>query len=206
MKLGEREVSSAVDLQNLFMKVKEARRDDLVVDFARVLCPHYAKMVEEIAKGNGEVVVSHNNKVLFLESIDIWCRRRLGADQDFSSGGKKITDPREAIDWAMEEWYQAMGLEDPSTYQPKRRGAAPIYVGVPEDAVALEMGIAASLDITPMVFVIGGRNEGGKEVPERIWARISADGTMFDTDINLAGASLGDKADFPVEQTVEVPL
>ncbi len=196
----------AIDFGALVHKVKEARRDDLVVDFARVLCPHYGKEVEYVSRKEGSQIVAHNNKALYVEAIDIWCRRRLGAAQDFGSGGRKITDPKEAVAWAMEPWYAAMALEDPSRYRGSRRGAPPVYVGSPEDAVAFQLGIAAALDITPMSFVIGGRNEGDVEIPERIWARIYADRTPYDSDINLAGAAIGDKAEFPVEQAVEVPL
>ncbi len=193
------------DLSRMTDRVLDARTDHIYFDFVRILGPQYAKMVEHYSTKEGNRVPAHNNKVLFLEAIDIWARKRLGAAQNFNSGGKKIEDPREALVYAMEPVYEAMELADPSEYKMRRREAPPIYVGDERDAVACVMGLAACLDVTPMRFVFGGTKKGDHEDYRRVWAKIRADGNWFDTDVMTPGV-LGDRPDFPHYKEVEVAL
>jgi len=192
------------DLNRLTERVLDARTDHIYFDFSRVIGPQYAKMVEGFSTAEGNRIAAHNNKTLFLEAIDLWCRKRLGAAQE-ASGGKKIQDPRDAIVYAMKPWYEALELDNPSEYKMKRREPAPIYVGDEADAVATMMGLVACLDITPMRFVFGGRKENGKDSYERVWAKIKADGNWYDSDIMTQGV-LGDRPDFPHYKEVEVAL
>lgn len=194
------------DLNRMTDRVLDARTDHIYFDFSRVIGPHYAKIVEKVSTDEGERIPAHNNKPLFLEAIDLWCRRRLGADQPKNPGAKKIEEPRDAIVHAMDQWYKALELDNPAEFKLSRQGPPPVYVGDDVDAVATLMGLAACLDITPMRFVFGGRKVDGKEDYQRVWARIKADGTWYDSDIMTPGAVLGDRPDFPHYKEVEVPL
>lgn len=190
------------DLNRMTDRVLEARTDHVLFDFSRVLGPQYARMVEKFSTLEGNVIPAHNNKTLFLEAIDLWGRKRLGAAQKPASDARRITDPREAVVYAMEPWYEAMDLENPGKYRLNRRESPPVYVGDEADAVALMMGMAACLDITPMRFVIGSL---GEESSERVWSRIKADGNWYDSDIMRPGV-LGDRPDYPHYKEVEVGL
>lgn len=194
------------DLNRMTDRVLDARTDHIYFDFSRIIGPQYAKIVEKVSTDEGNRIAAHNNKTLFLEAIDLWCRRRLGADQPQNAGAKKIEEPREAIVYAMDQWYKALELENPSDYKLSRQGPPPVYVGDDVDAVATLMGLAACLDITPLRFVFGGRKVDGKEDYQRVWARIKADGNWYDSDIMTPGAVLGDRPDFPHYKEVEVPL
>ena len=190
------------DLQRMTDQVMQARTDHVLFDFSRVLGPQYARMVEKFSTLEGNAIPAHNNKTLFLEAIDLWGRKRLGAGQTPANGARKITDPREAIAYAMVPWYEAMDLENPGQYKLKRREPPPVYVGDEADAVSMVMGLAACLDITPMRFVFGSGGENGEE---RVWAKIKADGTWYDSDIMSPGV-LGDRPDFAHYKEVEVGL
>jgi hypothetical protein len=194
------------DLNRMTERVLDARTDHIYFDFSRIIGPQYAKMVEKFSTAEGNQIPAHNNKTLFLEAIDLWCRKRLGADQDLNSGGKKTEDPRDVLVYAMKPWYGALELDDPGQYKLNRREAPPIYVGPDVDAVATVMGLAACLDITPMRFVFGGRKVDGKDDYQRCWAKIKADGNWYDSDIMTSGAVLGDRPEFPHYKEVEVAL
>lgn len=194
------------DLNRMTDRVMDARTDHIYFDFSRVIGPQYAHMVQKISTDEGDRIPAHNNKTLFLEAIDLWCRRRLGADQAQNNTSKKIEEPREAIVHAMDPWYKALELENPSDYKLAKQGPPPVYIGDDVDAVATLMGLAACLDITPMRFVFGGRKVDGKEDYQRVWARIKADGTWYDSDIMTPGATLGYRPEFPHYKEVEVPL
>lgn len=196
------------DLNRMTDRVLEARTDHIFFDFSRVIGPQYARMVEKFSTLEGNTVAAHNNKTLFLEAIDLWGRKRLGADQARKGLGaagnnvKKIHDPREAVVYSMTPWYEALELADPSQYKMRRREAPPVYVGDEADAVAMIMGLAACLDITPMRFVFGGE----KDNYQHVWAKIKADGNWYDSDIMTPGAVLGDRPEFPHYKEVEVAL
>jgi len=194
------------DLNRMTDRVLDARTDHIYFDFSRVIGPQYAKIVEKISTDEGSRIPAHNNKTLFLEAIDLWCRRRLGADQPQNPSAKKIEEPRDAIVHAMDQWYKALELDNPAEFKLSRQGPPPVYVGDDVDAVATLMGLAACLDITPMRFVFGGRKVDGKEDYQRVWAKIKADGNWYDSDIMTPGAVLGDRPDFPHYKEVEVPL
>jgi len=201
--------ASDYDLSRMTDRVLEARTDHVYFDFSRIIGPQYARMVEKFSTLEGNRVPAHNNKVLFLEAIDIWARKRLGAAQVQpklgEAGGRRITDPRDAIVYSMRPWYEALELDDPSQYKLRRREAPPVFVGEEVDVVSTVMGLAACLDITPMKFVFGGRKKDGKDDYERVWAKIRADGNWFDVDVMTPGV-LGDRPDFPHYKEVEVAL
>lgn len=194
------------DLNRMTERVLDARTDHIYFDFSRIVGPQYAKMVEKFSTAEGNQIPAHNNKTLFLEALDLWCRQRLGGNQNPAAGAKKIEDPRDALVYAMKPWYGALELDDPSQYKLNRREVPPIYVGEEVDAVAALMGLAACLDITPMRFVFGGRKVDGKDDYQRCWAKIKADGNWYDSDIMTPGAVLGDRPDFPHYKEVEVAL
>lgn len=198
------------DLNRMTEQVLDARTDHIYFDMTRILGPQYARMVEKLSTLEGNKIEAHNNKTLFLEAIDLWGRRRLGAAQPGlnrmgDNGARKITDPRDAIVYTMEPWYEALELQDPRQYRMKRREPAPLYVGDDADAAAAILGCAACLDITPLRFVFGGRKENGQEIYERVWAKVRADGNWYDSDVMTPG-SLGDRPSFPHYKEVEVPL
>lgn len=197
--------SSNYDLNRMTERVLDARTDHVYFDMTRILGPQYARMVEKLSTMEGNKIEAHNNKTLFLEAIDLWGRRRLGAGQRPESGSKETTDPRDAIVWTMQPWYEALEQQDPRQYKMGRRGACPVYVGDDADAAAAILGLAACLDITPLSFVFGGRKENGEAKYDRVWARVRADGTWYDSDVMTPGA-LGDRPEFPHYKEVEVPL
>lgn len=188
------------DLRRLARKVADGRKDAVFVDCARLVGVHYGKMVERISAAEGRPVSAHNNKTLFLEAFDTWCRALLSPAPRPSSGATE--DPREVFAHMMRPWYEAMELDDPSAYRMGRQAPPPAYVGTPEDATCAVLALAGCLDVAPVRFVVGVRD--GR--PERLWGRVLADGAWYDTDVNEPLAALGDRPQFDEYQEIEVPL
>lgn len=177
--------------------IVQARKDSLLIDFARVLAAHYGKMIEHFSGLEQRPISAHNNKTLFLEGIDIWCRSRFTR-----AGSQSVTDPREIVAWTMTPYYESMALDDPAAYRGARRGQPPAYEGNPDDATALMLGLCATLDIAPIRIRLGLVE--GK--PVRAWGRVHADGKWYDTDINDPALALGEHQEFEDYQELEVPL
>lgn len=179
--------------------VADGRKDGLLIDCGRLIGIHYGKIVEHFSAAEGRPISAHNNKTLFLEGIDYWCRS-LFTGQNGRRGTTE--DAKEMILRVMEPWYEAMELEDPSQYKMGRRDPLPLYTGTPEDVIAVELGMAACLDIAPMSLRYG---MDGNE-PKRVWGRVQADGKWYDTDPTEPGFSLGNYVEYPEYTDVEIPL
>lgn len=194
--------------------VQDARKNGIMIDFSRLICAHFGKLVEWWSAYEGRPVSAHNNKTLFLEAIDIWCRSRLCApDQTNGSNGSMgfraaeqngswTRDPKDVIEHAMEPWYEAMALDDPSKYRMTRRSAPPAYAGSHEDAIATALGLCACLEVQPLQFRVGMKN--GE--PAHIWGRIQADRKWYDMDLSRPDFKLGDYMNFDSYEEVEIPL
>jgi len=181
-------------------QVQNARKDGMLIDFSRLICAHFGKIVEEMSAREGRPISAHNNKTLFLEAIDIWCRKRFC--NHGRQGASWTTSPIDVIKHAMGPFYGSMELEDPSRYRMSRQPMPPAYVGTHEDAIATALGLCACLEIQPLQFRLG-MNEG---VPEHIWGRAQADGKWYDVDFSSPEFKLGDHRKFSEYEEVEIPL
>jgi hypothetical protein len=179
-------------------KVRKARSDALMLDFSRVIAAHFGKMVEYYSEREGDPVSAHNNKTLFVEAIDVWCRASFARS---AGSAARTENPRDVIASAMTPWYEAMELDDPSRYVP-RRVELPAYRGSPEDATACMLGLCACLEIAPLRIRLG--LEGDR--PVRAWGKIHADGKWYDSDVMNPAFRLGDHEEFPEYDETEVPL
>jgi hypothetical protein len=187
------------DIRGMAEKVAKGRKDPLLVDCARVVGVHHAKMVEFFSAAEGRPVPSHNNKTLFLDAIDLWCRRHFST---YGRSGPRTEDPREVIAHIMQPYYEAMELEDPAEYRMGPQEPPPSYVGSPEDATCTALALCACLDVAPIRFAFGMRDDQ----PERMWGRVQADRKWYDTDVNEPDFVLGDRPDYSKVEEVEVPL
>lgn len=191
------------DYERLAECIADGRKDEVVIDFARLLSAHYGRMVKHFSSGS---VDPHNNKTLFLEAADIWCRRVLAPVRDRAamgqSRGRTVTDPKEIIEHYLTPWYEALKLEDPSRYRMRDMGPAPVYAGTEDDATCLMLSICASVDVTPIRFKVG--KNGGKVA--RTWGKVHADGNWYDSDVNDPLLVLGEHHEFEDYDEVEVPL
>jgi hypothetical protein len=199
------------DYGRMAQQVQDARKDGVMIDFSRLICAHFGKMVEYWSSREGRPVSAHNNKTLFLEAIDIWCRARFcdqsgrvsmnGASLGRASG-TWTSSPKDVLEHAMKPFYGAMALDDPSRYRMGRQPMPPSYVGTHEDAIATALGLCACLEVQPLQFRLG-INDG---VPEHIWGRAHADGKWYDVDLSRPEFKLGDHLSFQSYEEVEIPL
>ncbi len=204
---AEKVMDKAFDYKGLAACIAAGRKDELIIDFARLLSAHYGKMVEHFSNGG---VPAHNNKTLFLEAADVWCRKNFAPITDraamglhnHQSWGSETEDPREVVEYYMTPWYESLKLEDPSLYRMRNMGAPPLYVGSAIDATCMMLSICASVDVTPIMLRMGKRD--GKVA--RIWGKIQADGNVYDSDINDSMLVLGEHHEFDDYDEAEVPL
>lgn len=192
----------AFDVGRMVKTVEETRKDALSVDFARLIGTHFARMVEHFSKLEGRPVSSHNNKTLFLEGIDIWCRRKLGCSGVAAPGQPWTEDPKDVIRAVMRPWYEAMDLDDPSKYRMGARAVCPAYVGRHEDATAYFLGLCSCLEVGPVALRFG---KGGNTL-EHVWAKVQADNRWYESDLSNPEFKLGDHYEFPDYEEVEIPL
>lgn len=186
-------------IERMVKIVQDARKDHLMIDFARQIGTRYADMVEEISARDGNFQSGHNNKALYAEAIHLWFRHYFSEGADLR--GDTTRNAREVIAHVMTPWYEAMSLDDPSKYR-ARLTPPPIFNGDYPDAVALELGACACLEIYPLQFRFGL----DRGVPVHVWGRVYADGTWRDTDISQPTFQLGDTLQFDQVDDVEVPL
>ena len=127
MMTAEKTMQKAFDYKGLAACIAAGRKDELVIDFARLLSAHYGKMVEHFSSGG---VVAHNNKTLFLEAADVWSRKNF-APVALRNGmgfmrneayGEETEDPRDVIDYYMTPWYESLKLDDPALYRMRNMG------------------------------------------------------------------------------------
>lgn len=190
------------DLARMTKVVEETRKDALSIDFARFICTRFANMVQHFSKVEGRPVSGHNNKTLFLEAIDIWCRRKLGCPGMASPGQSWTEDPKDVVRAVMRPWYEAMEMDDPTRYRMRPQPPSPCYVGRSEDATAYLMGLCACLEVGPVRFRFGKTGDNY----EHVWARIYADNKWYDSDLSNPEFKLGDHYEFQDYEEVEVPL
>jgi len=192
-----------IDPALMVQKVQKARSDALMIDFSRLICAHFGKMVQYFSALEGSPVSAHNNKTLFVEGIDVWCRRTLSQGSEASLGyAGSQSDPREIAAFVMGPYYESMALEDPSTYRFRNPGPPPPYAGSVADATTFQLGLAACLEIYPLRIVAGV--DDGKIV--HVWGKLKADGKWYDSDISSPRLRLGDRGEYPSYEEIEVPL
>jgi hypothetical protein len=201
---GEEEACDAVSemptgIRRLAEKIANGRKDAVLVDCARLVGVHYGKMVEHFSSLEGHPVSAHNNKTLFLEGLDLWCRWLFSAPRE-SRGSTE--DPREVVAHVMRPWYEALETDDPAAYRMPAQPPPPAYKGSPEDATCVALALNAGLDITPIRLVFGLKD--GE--PVRTWGKVQADGQWYDTDVNDPSLALGEKVEHEDYKEVEVPL
>lgn len=194
--------TSGLNVNRMAKAIGDGRKDGLLIDCARLLGTHYGKMVEHFSAREGQPLSAHNNKTLFLEGIDLWCRSVFTNKK----GSTKTSDPREVVEAAMTPWYEAMSLDNPGKYRMGRLPAIPVYVGDPSDALCLELGLCACLDVTPIRLKLGGYKNGDNEVFEHVWGIVQADGNWYDTDPTDAELVMGQAREYPHYKELEVPL
>lgn len=198
------------EIGRMVQYVKDARKDPLVVDTARLAAVHFGKFVEEMSAREGKPISAHNNKTIMLEGIDIWCRHHFAyvndpANIEYMQTQRRMIKttkvPREVLEHIMQPFYAAMEKTDPSfarsSYSPP-----PLYIGDCEEAVSLMLGMCAALDITPVRFRFGGN--GG--TLHHVWGKIQADGEWYDSDLTEPEYKLGDFSDFESYEELEIPL
>lgn len=186
------------DISRMAEAVQDARKDELLIDFSRLINTHYGKMVEHQSTAEGRPVSAHNNKTVFLEATDLWFRSVFSRGERPPQGVKTA---RELIGHVMRPVYEAMALEDPSRWR-GRLQAPPPFSGTYVDALCTELGLCACLEIQPLRFRFGI----DKGVVKHVWGRVSADGRWWDTDISEPEFRLGDHMRFEEYDEVEVPL
>lgn len=200
------ETGPSLDYRRLVECIAAGRKDEVVIDFGRLLSAHYGKLVEHLSEKDGSPISAHNHKTLFLEGMDITCRKILGAPARAAMNGQrmgqKTENPRDIVEHLLAPWYEALTLEDPSKYRMRDFGPMPVYVGTPEDATCMMLSLAASVDITPINLRWGMKD--GK--PVRVWGKVKADGNWYDTDINDPNLVLGEYGEFEDYDEAEVPL
>lgn len=203
--------AAGFDIGRMTKIVEETRKDVVSIDFARLICANFAKMVEHFSSVEGRPVSGHNNKTLFLEAIDIWCRKKIGCSgQDASMNGASMgraqgswtDDPKTVVRSVMGPWYEAMDLEDPSRYRMRPQQPCPAYMGRHEDATAYMMGLCACLEVGPLWLVFG---KNGDEV-QHVWSRVQADNKIYNSDLSNPDFKLGDHYEFEKYEEVEIPL
>lgn len=186
-------------IERMVKIVRDARKDHLMIDFARQAGTRYADMAEDVSAQDGNFQSGHNNKAFFAEAIHLWFRYYFSEGADLR--GPTTRDVREVIAHVMTPWYEAMSQVDPSKYR-ARLTPPPIFNGDYADAVALELGACACLEVYPLQFRFGLE----KDVPVHVWGRVHADGKWHDTDISQPAFQLGDTLKFDQVDDVEVPL
>lgn len=199
------ETGPALDYRRLAECIAAGRKDEVVIDFGRLLSAHYGKLVEHVSDFEGEPISAHNHKTLFLEGMDITCRKIFGANGQGTRNGQrgpKTEDPKKIIEYLLRPWYESLKLDDPSKYRMRDMGPMPVYVGTPEDATCMMLSLAASVDITPINLRWG--LQGGE--PVRVWGKVKADRNWYDTDINAQNFTLGQFGEFEAYDEAEVPL
>lgn len=196
-------VTMKIDPASMVGSIQKARSNALMIDFSRQICAQFGKMVEHYSKLEGGSVSAHNNKTLFVEAIDIWCRTV------FNQGGRReLTgptgerDPKAIAAFVMTPWYEAMALDDPSAYRMGARRPPPAYVGSVADATAFQLGCAACLEIQPLRIAVG--MEGGEV--RHVWGKLKADGKWYDSDVSTPRLRLGERGEYPEYDEIEVPL
>lgn len=191
-------IEQSPDTERMANAIVQGRKDPLLIDCARLLATHYGKMIEHFSGLEKKPMSAHNNKTLFLDGLDLWCRSRFAG----RNGNQGVENPRELAAWVMEPNYEALSLADPSQYRMKARGEPPAYVGSPDDATSCMLALCATLDIAPIRIRLGIRD--GKAV--RAWGKVYADGKWYDTDINDPNLALGEFGKFDDYEEMEVPL
>lgn len=187
------------DIGRMAEAVQDARKDEVLIEFARLLGPQFGKMVEYQAEAEGRPVSAHNNKTLFLEAVDLWFRTVFTGGE--GRPGRPAKTAKEMIVRVMTPFYGAMELKDPSQW----RGALeppPPYAGTYVDALCTELGVAACLEVQPVRLRFGI----DRGVAKHVWGMVNADGRWWDTDISRPEFRLGEHLKFGEYDEVEVPL
>lgn len=103
--------------------VQDGRKDPLMIETARQLCSAYGDFVAEMGRREGQEINVHNNKTLYVEAIDLWCREHFTYVNDppnievIQTGRRMVKQtrvPREVIASIMDPFFKAMEQADPS--------------------------------------------------------------------------------------------
>jgi hypothetical protein len=190
--------------------VQDARKDPLMIDTARIICANFGKFVEEMSRRDGKTISAHNNKTIYVEAIDIWCREyfcyvndppNVEVIQTAPRMVKQTKIPRDVIEHLMEPFYRAMEESDPSFHRSSYT-PPPMFIGDCDEAVTIFCSLCACMEIAPIRFRFGG-NDG---TLHHVWARVQADGNWYDSDLTEPNFKLGDFSNFQAYEEVEIPL
>ena len=186
-------------------------RDPLIIEAARLIAAHWTKMVEEMSRREGNPISAHDNHVIQLEAIDIWCRHHfcyvndpdgIEVIQTPRRELKATKVPREVLVHVMEPFYAAMELDNPGAFHRSSYEPPPLYIGDCDEALALELAMCASLGISPVYFRFGGQ----EDKIHHIWGMVEAGGRKWDVDLTNPEFGLGDYDEFPHYEYLEVEL
>ena len=192
---------NTLDAEKLVDQVLEGRRDELIVECSRLICGHFGRMAEHFSRKERRPVTAHNNRLLFMEAVDIFCRTHLSG-MSGAAWGPPTEDPKDIVAHIMTPYFEAMELEDPAQYRMGKQDAIPVYKGNDADATALMLALCAAIDVTPIRLRYG--IEDGE--PKRVWGQVYIDGTWYDSDVMKPDLRLGEHDKFEDYQEVDIPL
>lgn len=190
-----------LDAQRLVDQVLDGRRDELLVECSRFICGHFGRMAEHFSRKERRPVTAHNNRLLFLEAIDIFCRSHLSGLSG-KGWGSPTEDPKDIVAHVMTPYFKALELEDPAKYRMPRQNPPPAYKGNDADATCMMLALCAAIDVTPLRLRFG--LEDGE--PERVWGQVYIDGKWYDSDVLKPELRLGEHDKFDDYQEVDIPL
>ena len=189
--------------------VQAARRDHIVIEAAKQMAARWTRMVEKMSAENGDPFSAHDDKLIQLEAIDIWCREYFCYVED-PDGIELIQTPRrmykqtrvpqEVLEGIMRPFFKAMERADPSFH----RGdypTPPLFIGDCDEAATMVLGLCSALRLGPLAFRFGGNNG----MLHHVWAQVYANGEWWDSDVTEPGYELGDFTKFDHYESLEIP-
>lgn len=189
-----------IDAQRLVNQVLDGRRDELVIECSRLICAHFGRMAEQFSRNERRPIRAHNNHLLFLEAIDIFCRWHLSGIA--GKWGTPTEDPREVIEHVMAPYFEALEMDDPARYRMPRQNPPPTYQGSDADAACMALALCASVDVTPLRLRFGLENDE----PQRVWGQAYVDDRWYDIDVVKPDLRLGEHEKFESYREVDIPL
>jgi hypothetical protein len=195
--------------------VQDARKDPLLIDTARLICSQYGRFIKAASEAEGHPIDVHNNKTIFAEGLDLWCRDHFCYINDPPNIEviqtprrmiKQTRIPREVIEQIMGPFYKALAENDPALAKKVMSGKGnqivPVFTGDCDEAATAVLSLAACADLGPLRFRFGGHDG----TLHHVWARMYADGDWYDSDITEPSYRLGDHSEFEAYEEVEIPL
>ena len=190
--------------------VQDARRDKVVIDTARIVATQYAAFIEQMSDERGERIDAYNNKVLFAQGLDLWCRYHFTYVNDPTAYEVTQTPnrmirmtkvPIDVLRKIMEPFYAAMEELEPTFHRGSHSPRAQ-FVGDCDEPHCVFLGMCACLDLGDPRFAFGGQGDH----LHHVWGRIYIDEVPYDSDFTAPGLQFGEKLEFDNYDEVEIPL